>query len=67
MINLLAIRVTEAEERLVYSYNTGRKRILSILKCLRDRHFDVTGGCSITNYHLKTLVLFEGEKHSCER
>jgi len=57
----------DAEERLIYGYGNGKKRILSILKCLRDRQLQQEGGAVITNYHLKTLVLFEGEKHYHER
>ncbi|XP_067949218.1 protein mab-21-like 2 [Watersipora subatra] len=60
------IEFTDAEERLMYSYDTNRKKILSILKCLRDRHLQVQSGSTITNHHLKTLLLFEGEKHPCD-
>lgn len=42
-----------------------RRKCLSILKSLRDRHFDLPGQ-PITNYHLKTLLLYECEKHPRE-
>ena len=42
-----------------------RKTCLSVLKTLRDRNLDIPGQ-PITNYHLKTLVLFECEKHPRE-
>lgn len=43
----------------------GRKKTLSILKCLRDYHLDFHG-TPISNYILKTLVLYECEKHCTE-
>ncbi|KJH44681.1 hypothetical protein DICVIV_09288 [Dictyocaulus viviparus] len=40
----------------------NRRKTLSILKCLRDTHLDFPG-TPITNYILKTLILYECEKH----
>ncbi|CAF1369000.1 unnamed protein product [Adineta steineri] len=52
---------TEAEDRLL---QTGtRRKCLSLLKTLRDRNFDLI---PITNYVLKSLVLYECEKHPNE-
>ncbi|KAG9509550.1 Protein mab-21, partial [Fragariocoptes setiger] len=51
---------TEAENRLLQG--ASRKKCLSILKTLRDRNLD-TPGNPITSYHLKTLLLYECEKH----
>lgn len=56
---------TEAENRLLLSC-PGRKKTLSILKTLRDRHLDCLPGNPVSAYHLKTLVLFECEKHARE-
>ena len=42
-----------------------RRKCLSILKALRDKHLDLAGK-PIENYHMKTLVLFECEKHPRE-
>ncbi|GAB0094045.1 Protein mab-21 [Sergentomyia squamirostris] len=53
----------EAENRLLYG--GCRKKCLSILKTLRDRHLDLPGD-PITAYHLKTLLLYECEKHPQE-
>ena len=39
-----------------------RRKCLSILKCLRDRHLDLPGQ-PVNNYVMKTLVLYECEKH----
>lgn len=39
-----------------------RRRCLSILKTLRDRHLDLPGR-PVDNYHIKTLLLYECEKH----
>jgi len=39
-----------------------RRRCLSVLKTLRDRHLDLSG-CPVDNYHIRTLVLYECEKH----
>lgn len=38
---------------------------MSILKTLRDRHLDLPGN-PVTSYHLKTLLLYECEKHPRE-
>ncbi|XP_011299741.1 protein mab-21 [Fopius arisanus] len=53
----------EAETRLLQG--GCRKRCLSILKTLRDRHLDLPGN-PITSYHMKTLLLYECEKHPLE-
>jgi len=53
----------EAENRLLQG--GCRKKCLSILKTLRDRHLDLPGQ-PINAYHLKTLVLYECEKHPRE-
>jgi len=53
----------EAENRLLQG--GCRKKCLSILKTLRDRHLDLPG-VPITAYHLKTLLLYECEKHPRE-
>jgi len=50
----------DVENRLMYG--GCRKRCLTILKTLRDRHLDLPGN-PITNYHVKTLLLYECEKH----
>jgi hypothetical protein len=42
-----------------------RRRCYSILKTLRDKHLDFANS-PITNYILKTLLLFECEKHPKE-
>lgn len=42
-----------------------RRRCLSILKTLRDRHLDLPGN-PVTSYHMKTLLLYECEKHPRE-
>ncbi|KAK7864382.1 hypothetical protein R5R35_010978 [Gryllus longicercus] len=54
---------TEAENRLLLG--GCRRRCLSILKTLRDRHLDLPGN-PVTSYHMKTLLLFECEKHPRE-
>ncbi|XP_065315544.1 uncharacterized protein LOC135924415 [Gordionus sp. m RMFG-2023] len=55
---------TEAEDVLL---NGGCRRICyRILKTLRDRHLDKIPGRPITAYLLKTLLLFECEKHPYE-
>lgn len=51
---------TEAESRLLYGACRGK--CLSILRTLRDRHLELPGN-PVTNYHMKTLVLHECEKH----
>ena len=57
------ISFTEVENRLL----TGgcRRKCLSILKALRDNHLELPGN-PITSYILKTLVLYECEKHPRE-
>ncbi|CAF1052197.1 unnamed protein product [Rotaria sp. Silwood1] len=55
------ISFTEAEDRLLQ--NGTRRKCLSILKTLRDRNFDTI---PITNYVLKSLILYECEKHPNE-
>ncbi|XP_001653107.2 protein mab-21-like [Aedes aegypti] len=57
------LHFTEAENRLLQG--GYRKRCLSILKTLCDRHLDLPGA-PITYYHLKTLLLYECEKHPRE-
>lgn len=52
-----------AEDRLLYG--GCRRKCLSILKALRDRHLDVPGQ-PVVAYHLKTLLLYECEKHPRE-
>ncbi|XP_067663174.1 protein mab-21-like 2 [Haliotis asinina] len=52
-----------AEDRLLYG--GCRRKCLSILKALRDRHLDQPGQ-PIMSYHLKTLLLYECEKHPRE-
>lgn len=42
-----------------------RRKCLSILKSLRDRHLDLPGN-PLSNYHMKTLLLYECEKHPRE-
>lgn len=42
-----------------------RRRCLSLLKTLRDRHLDLPGN-PVTSYHMKTLLLYECEKHPRE-
>ncbi|XP_074650389.1 protein mab-21-like 2 [Tubulanus polymorphus] len=57
------ISFIDAENRLMHG--GCRKKCLSILKALRDRHLDVPGQ-PITSYHMKTLLLYECEKHPRE-
>ncbi|EFN78127.1 Protein mab-21 [Harpegnathos saltator] len=54
---------TEAETRLLQG--GCRRKCLSILKTLRDRHLDLPGN-PVTSYHMKTLLLHECEKHPLE-
>ncbi|XP_037070973.1 LOW QUALITY PROTEIN: protein mab-21-like 2 [Pollicipes pollicipes] len=54
---------SEAENRLLYG--GCRRRVLSVLKTLRDRHLDLPGN-PVTSYHLKILLLYECEKHPRE-
>jgi len=53
----------EAEDRLLQ--DGSRRKCLSLLKTLRDRHLDLPGQ-PITNYVMKTLILYECEKHPRE-
>ncbi|CEF65498.1 Protein mab-21-like 1 [Strongyloides ratti] len=55
-----AMNLTHAESILI-SHPT-RKKTLSILKSLRDDHLQFPNS-PITNYIIKTLILFECEKH----
>uniref|UniRef100_A0A915D353 Uncharacterized protein n=1 Tax=Ditylenchus dipsaci TaxID=166011 RepID=A0A915D353_9BILA len=55
-----AMSMTQAENLLLGHLN--RRKTLSILKTLRDRHLDYLDS-PITNYIIKTLVLYECEKH----
>ncbi|CAK8684534.1 unnamed protein product [Clavelina lepadiformis] len=52
----------EAEDRLLECASGCRRRCLSILKTLRDRHLDFSGS-PLNNYHMKMLLLYECEKH----
>lgn len=42
-----------------------RQKCLSVLKSLRDKHLDLPGH-PVESYHLKTLLLYECEKHPRE-
>lgn len=42
-----------------------RRKCLSILKTIRDRHLDLPGN-PVDGYHVKTLLLYECEKHPHE-
>ncbi|GFQ67090.1 protein mab-21 [Trichonephila clavata] len=53
----------EAENRLLQG--GCRKKCLSILKTLKDKHLELPGN-PVTSYHLKTLLLYECEKHPKE-
>lgn len=53
----------DAENRLMYG--GSRRRTLAILKTLRDRHLDLPGD-PVPLYVLKTLVMYECEKHPRE-
>lgn len=54
---------SEIENRILFG--ASRKRCLSILKTLRDRHLELPGN-PVTSYHIKTLLLYECEKHPSE-
>ncbi|KAL7289777.1 protein mab-21-like [Trichogramma pretiosum] len=58
-----ALSFVEAEARLLS--NGCRRRCLDILRTLRDRHLDLPGN-PVTGYHMKTLLLYECEKHPAE-
>ncbi|KAL8207149.1 UNVERIFIED_CONTAM: hypothetical protein K2H54_046493 [Gekko kuhli] len=53
----------EAENRLLLG--GCRNKCLSVLKTLRDRHLELPGQ-PLNNYHMKTLLLYECEKHPRE-
>lgn len=53
----------EAENRLLQG--GCRRKCLSTLKTIRDRHLDLPGN-PVTCYHMKTLLLYECEKHPRE-
>lgn len=55
-----SISFLDSEDKLIVG--AGRRRLLSILKTLRDRHLDLPGQ-PINYYTMKTLVLYECEKH----
>lgn len=57
-----AISMTHAEDILLGNHATNRHKAYAILKTLRDRHLNFNGS-PITNYIMKTLVLYECEKH----
>ncbi|XP_043268549.1 protein mab-21-like [Venturia canescens] len=57
------ISFTGAETRLLQG--GCRQMCLGILKTLRDRHLDLPGN-PVTSYHMKTLLLYECEKHPTE-
>lgn len=54
--------MAHAEDILLGNHSTNRHKAYTILKTLRDRHFSFNGS-PITNYIMKTLVLYECEKH----
>ncbi|UYV62661.1 MAB21L1 [Cordylochernes scorpioides] len=53
----------EAEARLLQG--GCRRKCLSLLRTLRDRHLELPGS-PVAAYHLKTLLLYECEKHPRE-
>lgn len=57
-----AISMANAEDILLGNHATNRHKTYTILKTLRDRHLNFNGS-PITNYIMKTLVLYECEKH----
>jgi len=57
------INFRQAEDQLLQG--GCRRKCLSTLKTLRDRHLDIAGQ-PITSYHIKTLLLYECEKHPRE-
>jgi hypothetical protein len=54
--------MNHAEDILLGKHASNRHKAYTILKTLRDRHLNFTG-TPITNYIMKTLVLYECEKH----
>ncbi|XP_034395512.1 LOW QUALITY PROTEIN: protein mab-21-like 2 [Cyclopterus lumpus] len=57
------LQFSEAENRLLMA--GCRRSALSVLKTLRDRHLELPGQ-PLQNYHMKTLLLYECEKHPRE-
>ena len=57
------ISLHEAENLLLVG--GARKKVLSILKTIRDRHLDLQGN-PVSMFVLQTLVLYECEKHPRE-
>merc|ERR1711950_62848 len=57
------ISLHEAESSLMVG--GARRRVLSMLKCIRDGHLDLQGN-PVTVHVLQTLVLYECEKHPRE-
>lgn len=55
-----SISFLDSEDKLIVG--ASRRRLLAILKTLRDRHLDLPGQ-PINYYTMKTLVLYECEKH----
>ncbi|KFP44304.1 Protein mab-21-like 2 [Chlamydotis macqueenii] len=55
----------EAENRLLMGGCRNKTKCLSVLKTLRDRHLELPGQ-PLNNYHMKTLLLYECEKHPRE-
>jgi hypothetical protein len=55
------ISFADAEDKLL-GVGGNRRKCMSILKTLRDRHLDLPGQ-PVNYYTLKTLVLYECEKH----
>ena len=51
---------SSAEKKLIQG--ASRKKCFSILKTLRDRNMDLSQS-SVSIYHIKTLLLYECEKH----
>ncbi|KAI6177431.1 Mab-21 domain-containing protein [Aphelenchoides bicaudatus] len=60
-----AISMANAEDILLGNHTTNRHKTYTILKTLRDRHLNFNGS-PINNYIIKTLVLYECEKHSSD-
>lgn len=52
----------ENAERILFTQPPCRQKVLNILKTLRDKHLDYPDTAT-SNYLLKTLVLWECEKH----
>jgi putative nucleotidyltransferase len=56
------ISFCDAENKLLNGSGGSRRKCLAILNSLQDRHLDLPGR-PINNYVMKTLVLYECEKH----